>query len=184
MSSWGSIAATHGVGDSLDSGLSAGSASLAREEPHRSLLVHIGNGVSSRNRVLAFGRSTRARFEELEGCVRVSYRVAEVVRRHSAQRSFLSCFHGGGERGLAQSGRPRRANKRRASNRDGKIVRSMLAKEGTGNSVVVFGFRVMKGVPGRSNRLLFTRGRGKRPWPTSWRHVTGLNTGASSFGVG
>lgn len=73
-----------------------------------------------------------------------------------------ACF---GERGLAQSGRPRRAKGRRGSNRGGKTTRSMLAREGVRKGVVVMGLRSMKGASDRRNRSFFTKERRWRAWP-------------------
>jgi hypothetical protein len=117
-----------------------------------------------------FGWSTRARSKELGGCVHVSYRVAEVVRRKpNAQRSCSGALkkhiYRAGERGLAQSGRPRRAKRHRGSNHGGKTVRSTPASEGIRKGVAVVGLRSMEGASGRRSRSLFTRGRGKRSRP-------------------
>ena len=59
--------------------------------------------------------------------------------------------HASGERGLAQSGRPRRAKWHRGSSRDGKIAGSAPAFEGTRKGVAVVGLRSMKGASGRGS---------------------------------
>lgn len=142
-----------------------------------------------------FGWSTRARSKELGGCVHVPYRVAEVVRRKpNAQRSQLgwvpskSTFSEHGERGLAQSGRPRRAKRHRGSNHGGQTVSSTLVSEGIRKGVAVVDLRSMEGALGRRSRSLFTRGRGKRSRPIFPSVIAksmtceGWATGASEVG--
>jgi len=73
--------------------------------------------------------------------------------------------HALGERGLAQSGRPRRAKWRWGSSRGGKTVRSAPAFVGTGNGVAVVGLRSMKGASGRSGCSFSRKERRKRSWP-------------------
>jgi len=138
-----------------------------RECAHRSLPAPPAT-VTQGRACPGFGWSTRARFEELGGCVHVSYRVAEVVRRSRSPKKLLMCLgneRAGGERGLAQSGRPRRAKRLRVSSHGGKTVRSTPACEGIRKGVAVAGLRSMEGASGRSSRPLFTRGRGKRSRP-------------------
>jgi len=71
-----------------------------------------------------------------------------------------------GEQGLAQSGRPRRANGRRGSSRGGKAMKSAPAFEGTRKSVAVVGHRSMKGPSGRRHCSFFTKEQDKRSWPS------------------
>jgi len=167
VSSWGSIKGARCVFAFLGLGAlgrcerprKRSAASLAARMPETA--CHAGTACPG------LGRSTRARVEGLEGCVHVSYRVAEIVRRRCCPKKLSSCLHGGGERGLAQSGRPRRANRRRASDRGGKIARSVQAGESVRKDVVVSGTRSMKGASGRRSRSLFTRVRSKRSRLTS-----------------
>jgi hypothetical protein len=128
---------------------------------HRSLPA-LPATVSQGKACPGFGWSTRARSKELGGCVHVSYRVAEVVRREPKGPKKLlgrpqkrAC----GERGLAQSGRPRRAKRHRGSDHGGKTVSSTPVSEGIRKGVAVAGFRSMEGASGRRSRSLFTRGR-------------------------
>ena len=93
-----------------------------------------------------------------------------------------------GERGLAQSGRPRRAKRHRGSDHGGKTVRSTPVSEGIRKGVAVAGLRSMEGASGRRSRSLFTRGRGKRSRPISPSVIAksmtceGWVTGASEVG--
>jgi hypothetical protein len=140
-----------------------------RECAHRSLPAPPAT-VTQGRACPGFGWSTRARFEELGGCVHVSYRVAEVVRRSRSPKKLLVCLgneRAGGERGLAQSGRPRRAKRLRVSSHGGKTVRSTPACEGIRKGVAVAGPRAMEGASDRRSRSFFTRGRGKRSRPIS-----------------
>lgn len=94
----------------------------------------------------------------------------------------------GGERGLAQSGRPRRAKRHRGSDHGGKTVSSTPVSEGIRKGVAVAGLRSMEGASGRRSRSLFTRGRGKRSRPISPSVIAksmtceGWVTGASEVG--
>lgn len=96
--------------------------------------------------------------------------------------------HPNGERGLAQSGRPRRAKRHRGSNHGGKTVSSTPVSEGIRKGVAVAGLRSMEGASGRRSRSLFTRGRGKRSRPISPSVIAksmtceGWVTGASEVG--
>ena len=64
-----------------------------------------------------------------------------------------------GERGLVQSGRPRRAKRHRGSDHGGKTVSSTPVSEGIRKDVAVVDFRSMEGASGRRSRSFFTRGR-------------------------
>jgi len=125
---------TRTCGDSSDSLVSAG-AHFSKEKTSQEANARRSQLRSRRQRrdqriaCPGFGRFTRARCEELGGCVHVSCRVAEVVRRCRRPKKPLACFHVGGERGLAQSGRPRRANWCRGPNHGGKAVRSASTYE-------------------------------------------------------
>lgn len=163
---------------------------VVRECAHR-LLPAPPATVSQGKACPGFGWSTRARSKELGGCVHVSYRVAEVVRRKpNAQRSCSGALkkRASGERGLAQSGRPRRAKRHRGSNHGGKTVSSTPVSEGIRKGVAVAGLRSMEGASGRRSRSLFTRGRGKRSRPISPSVIAksmtceGWVTGASEVG--
>lgn len=138
---------------------------LVRRCAHRSLPAPPAT-VSQGRACPGSGRSTRARFGELGGCVHVSYRVAEVVRRSRSPEKLLACSHTSGERGLAQSGRPRRAKRPRVSNHGGKTVRSTPTCEGIRKDVAVAGHRSMEGASGRRSPSLFTRDRRKRSRPS------------------
>jgi hypothetical protein len=143
--SWGSIGLaplTRAGFDSSDSLISAGAhsrksilerefsiGSLARGKARRSQPQSRRQRRDQGKACPGFGWFTRARCEELEGCVHVSSRVAEVVRRCRCPKKPFACFHAGGERGLAQSGRPRRAKWRRKPSRGGKTARSVSTYE-------------------------------------------------------
>jgi len=73
--------------------------------------------------------------------------------------------HALSERGLAQSGRPRRAKWHRGSTRGGKIAGSAPAFEGARKGVAVVGLRSMKGVSGRGRCSFFTNEQNKRSRP-------------------
>ena len=139
--------------------------SLARGHARRSPPRSCRQRCVSRRACPGFGRSTRARFEELGGCVHVSYRVAEVVRRRQGPEKPSACFHALGERGLAQSGRPRRAKRRRSPSHGGKIVRSVSACVRIRKDAAVVGHRSMEGASGRQMPFPFTRRRWSRSWP-------------------
>lgn len=139
---------------------------LVRRCAHRSLPAPPAT-VSQGRACPGSGRSHVRGAKSSPGCVHVSYRVAEVVRRSRSPKKLRACprKHARGERGLAQSGRPRRAKRPRGSNHGGKTVRSTPAYEGIRKGVAVVGPRSMKGASGRGSHLLFTRGWGKRSRP-------------------
>lgn len=144
--------------------------------------------------------STRARHEAIARCVCTSCRVAEVERRRRAQRrassnsltgDLLHRRKSSNERGLAQSGRPRRAKWRRKANRGGKIARSSSRRTGISRKGGVAGLPASDRwkVPRVVKAVLSSRGgRGKRSRPSqspSSRErgePTGEATGASEVG--
>jgi hypothetical protein len=111
--------------------------------------------------------STRARHEAIAWCVCTSCRVAEVERRRRAQRRASSHSLTGtssNERGLAQSGRPRRAKGRWKANRGGETVTSSSRKTGVARKGGVAGLPAsssMEDTSGRASRFLFTGKAGK-----------------------
>jgi hypothetical protein len=131
---------------------------------------------------------------EVQRARRVCPRFVSCCRSRSTRaecpKKLFACpqKQAGGERGLAQSGRPRRAKRHRGSNHGGKTVRSTPASEGIRKGVAVVGLRSMEGASGRRSRSLFTRGRGKRSRPTSPSVIAksmtceGWVTGASEVG--
>jgi hypothetical protein len=80
-------------------------------------------------------------------------------------KDAVCAHHAPSERGLAQSGRPRRAKWHRGSSRGGKIARSAPAFEGARKGVAVVGLRSMKGASGRGCCSFFTNEQNKRSWP-------------------
>lgn len=110
---------------------------------------------------------------EVQRARRVCPRFVSCCRSRSTRaecpKKLLECpkKRANGERGLAQSGRPRRAKRHRGSSRGGKTVGSTPVSEDIRKGVAVADLRSMKGASGRSSRSLFTRGRGKRSRPIS-----------------
>lgn len=121
-------------------------------------------------------------------CCRSRSTKAECPKKPARVGALKSTFSEHGERGLAQSGRPRRAKRHRGSNHGGQTVSSTPVSEGIRKGVAVVDLRSMEGALGRRSRSLFTRGRGKRSRPIFPSVIAksmmceGWATGASEVG--
>jgi len=111
--------------------------------------------------VSGFGQHTR----EVRSYRAVSLHFVVVLQKSNddvTPKEARIAFRDTGERGLAQSGRPRRAKRRRTASRGGKIARSSTRRAGARKSIVgLFGIVSVEDASDRGSRSLFTGRAGK-----------------------